>query len=728
MRTTICLLLFILLTPFIASSQGWEWQNPRPHGQTINDMVMVDRAHGVAVCNNGYYMYTADAGNSWVTYRLGHLNHERIIAASDGSLIIVSDKRRIFRSTDMAYSWQEVYTASTDARTPGYDLLSTPDGTLVAMLNGAHFVKSTDNGITWERFAQGNLQINFDNIRSIAAQSNSVYFIITNRNVFRSTDAGDNWDFYNDDLTASGLRRLVYVDSLYGYQLREGQLLRTHDGGKSWDEMDIFGFGSVMEVEAGPSLGSSVFCMSMGRYLINASADAGESWNISLTESAFADSYPATIEFIDAQIGFVAGDGGRILRTEDGGQSWSIVHGIGYIGTITDLVFTDENHGIATTYSPTVLLTSDGGRRWNESIPSPEHDCDEMTASPSGTLFLVATTSSYDFDLLRSTDHGLSWTVLSRLPLQYSSSIPEMAQSILAISDQEIWIGATFSLLLRSSDGGITWDRSEVQQGVSNPYSTGTDIFHFPPSSFIYMQSNGLHVSADGGQTWEARLTPRARSIWETQFVSPEAGFGLISGEFSRTTDGGLNWEPVEGFSPQLFHFSDASNGFALWSDPQQDDLTFVMTTADAGQNWQKFSMGERAGYNGWFFQSPTRIWGYGYGGAIRYNGDAGIVSTGSVPFLPSKLVLDHGYPNPFSIASQETYRIPFTTDEGGTLHLELYDLLGRQVASLDETNVLPGRQTAELPAAQLSGLRAGTYLYRLSVGSQSSMGSLQIR
>jgi photosystem II stability/assembly factor-like uncharacterized protein len=712
----------------MAFSQGWEWQNPKPHGQTVNDMVMVDLTRGVAVCNNGYYMYTADAGRSWETYRLGHNNLERVTVASDGSLLLVADKRKIYRSTDMAYSWHPVYTASADARVPAFEIVATPDGTLLAMLNGAHFVRSSDNGATWTRFAENNMQIMLDNPVSISVQSASVWMIVTNRNVFRTTDSGETWNMYNEKFEARGLRRLVFIDSLYGYQLREGQLLRTHDGGESWVEMDIFGFGSVMDLQAGPKLGSSVFCMSMGRYLINASTDAGDSWNISLTETAFADSYPGVMEFMNAQTGFIAGDGGRIVRTEDGGQSWSIVHGIGYIGTVTNLLFTDDDHGIATTYSPTVLLTTDGGRRWNESIPSPEHDCDAITASPSGILFLVATTSNYEFDLLRSTDKGASWTVLSRLPIQYSSTNPEMAQSIIAISDQEVWIGATFGLLLRSYDGGITWDRGTVQPGTSNPYSTGTNIFYFPPATFIYMQSNGLHLSTNGGQTWEGRLTPRARSIWETQFLSPDIGFGLISGEFSRTTDGGQTWETEDGFIPQLIHFFDVNNGLALWSDSQQDDLTFVMKTSDAGRTWEKFSMGERAGYNGWFFRAPNRMWGFGYGGAIRYNGEGGIVSTDRDPLLPSQLTLDPGYPNPFSAASQSSYHIPFTSVHGGDLHLTLRDLFGREVASIDRAARAPGTQSIEMPASLLRGLSAGVYLYQLTVGSQSSTGRLLIR
>ncbi|MBR9977011.1 MAG: T9SS type A sorting domain-containing protein [Bacteroidetes bacterium] len=721
-------LLLALLLPAAMHAQGWEWRNPQPHGQLINDVLMLDHTRGVAVCNNGFYLYTADGGRSWTTYRLGNANLERIILAADGNLIVAADKRRIYRSTDNAYSWELVYGESPEARVSTFDLHRTPDGTLLAMLNGPHFVRSTDNGLTWQRFAEDNMQISIDNIRSFSVQSNTQWYLVSNRNVFRTTDAGRTWNRDNLNFDANGLQRFVFVDSLYGFQLREGQLLRTHDGGASWEEMDIFGFNVIRHVQAGPALGNSVFCMSLGRYLINASTDGGESWNISLTENAFADSSPRAMHFVDARLGFVVGYGGRILRTDDGGQSWAIVHGIGYIGTVTDLLFLDDEHGIATSYSPTVLLTSDGGYRWNESVPSPDHSCFAITSTPGGLLYMVSLTRTYDFDLLFSSDRGRTWELRARLPLEYSSSNPEMAQSILAISENELLVGATYSLLLRSSDGGWTWTRNQVQRGAGSPFSTGYSIFYFPPSTFIYLQSNGFQISTDGGELWTGRLTPGARTLWDAQFLTPEIGYGLISGEFSRTTDGGLTWETETGFRPQLFHFTDPDHGVAIWDDMEQDDLTFLMRSSDGGRNWEKHSMGERAGYGGWYFQSPDRIWGYGTGGMIRYSGDGGIVGMRSARAAAAGFSLAQGYPNPFSPSRHAQHRIPVVSVEGGAVQVAVHDLLGRVVTSFDAGRIEAGLQTVHLPASRLRDLPAGSYVYRVTIGNEMHTGRLLLR
>jgi hypothetical protein len=53
--------------------------------------------------------------------------------------------------------------------------------------------------------------------------------------------------------------------------------------------------------------------------------------------------------------------------------------------------------------------------------------------------------------------------------------------------------------------------------------------------------------------------------------------------------------------------------------------------------------------------------------------------------------------------------------------------MLGREVAVLDRADVPAGARTLEIPASLLHGLRPGAFLYRLSIGSQSSAGRLMI-
>lgn len=85
---------------------------------------------------------------------------------------------------------------------------------------------------------------------------------------------------------------------------------------------------------------------------------------------------------------------------------------------------------------------------------------------------------------------------------------------------------------------------------------------------------------------------------------------------------------------------------------------------------------------------------------------------TESEDALPNSVVLMASYPNPFN----PTTTIPFSLAEAGAVRLEVFDVMGRHVATLlDE--VRPAGDHSVRWAAD--GLPSGTYLCRLTAGSQ---------
>ncbi len=76
----------------------------------------------------------------------------------------------------------------------------------------------------------------------------------------------------------------------------------------------------------------------------------------------------------------------------------------------------------------------------------------------------------------------------------------------------------------------------------------------------------------------------------------------------------------------------------------------------------------------------------------------------------PSAYALEQNSPNPFN----PTTRIGFTIAAPGFVLLAVYDLLGREVATLVHEELKPGRYEVRFDAA---GLASGTYFYRLRAG-----------
>lgn len=78
--------------------------------------------------------------------------------------------------------------------------------------------------------------------------------------------------------------------------------------------------------------------------------------------------------------------------------------------------------------------------------------------------------------------------------------------------------------------------------------------------------------------------------------------------------------------------------------------------------------------------------------------------------FGPTSFVLEQSYPNPFNPSTTISFAIPYST----FVILKMYDLLGREVATLVDKPLQPGRYTITWDA---TGHPSGVYYYRLVAG-----------
>jgi len=81
--------------------------------------------------------------------------------------------------------------------------------------------------------------------------------------------------------------------------------------------------------------------------------------------------------------------------------------------------------------------------------------------------------------------------------------------------------------------------------------------------------------------------------------------------------------------------------------------------------------------------------------------------------YIPSEYTLEQNYPNPFNPVTNIVYSIP----KESKVSLEVYDIVGRLVTTLVNTNQQAGRYTVDFDASKLS---SGMYIYRLSAGDVS--------
>jgi hypothetical protein len=86
----------------------------------------------------------------------------------------------------------------------------------------------------------------------------------------------------------------------------------------------------------------------------------------------------------------------------------------------------------------------------------------------------------------------------------------------------------------------------------------------------------------------------------------------------------------------------------------------------------------------------------------------------------PEAFVLEGVAPNPVRGYGVIRYTLP----EAADVKIELYDVLGRRVKTLLDASQAPGLQTVPVDARNLP---SGTYLYRLTVGSEMKTGRMTV-
>ena len=131
---------------------------------------------------------------------------------------------------------------------------------------------------------------------------------------------------------------------------------------------------------------------------------------------------------------------------------------------------------------------------------------------------------------------------------------------------------------------------------------------------------------------------------------------------------------------------------------------------------------GSRAGYRLGAADSCLTLWS-GNNGAGLYStaGCTGpVTGIGNENNIPLVYSLDQNYPNPFNPVTKISYAIPIS----GMVTLKVFDITGREVASLVNEVKAVGNYSVDFNGANLS---SGAYFYKLESGSFSAVKKLML-
>ncbi len=262
------------------------------------------------------------------------------------------------------------------------------------------------------------------------------------------------------------------------------------------------------------------------------SFDVGESWSaLSFPTSAGLNA----VHFLNGHEGWVASDSG-LYHTLDAGDSWTLESSLARDGWY-DIEFSDANTGFVSGEDGKIARTSDRGQTWTI-LSTPLVRKLASLSFPSAQVG-YATGVGYNWQFLKTTDGGLNWVMDTIRPIGNIGSL----EAVFFTSETRGFIGGWYiATFVGTDDGGVSWS-DLATAGPVDLYS-----IHFPDS--LHGFACGWHStfcrSQDGGDSWSQQTIPGfTGNLYAVRFLDSQTGFIIGDlGSIFKTSTGGITGIP----------------------------------------------------------------------------------------------------------------------------------------------------------------------------------------
>lgn len=377
---------------------------------------------------------------------------------------------------------------------------------------------------TWVRMQSWGLDL-----ESIEWVDDSIGFSVGENLIIRTADGGDSWE----ELPVSFEGKLLDVafwDENTGVAVGEnGMILKTQDSGNTWNQIPSGSVQSLKSVEI--STENRILATSAaGEILL--STNKGETWDKipSVTNQSLND-----ISFINSDTAFVTGNQGLILRTFDGGGQWSALNS-GVSSNLNGIAFSTPLIGYAVGDGGVIVKTLNGGDTWQPMISPVTTDLRKVDISPLDIRIVTIVGDSAT--ALRSTNSGVSFR---KANLGTSNTRDLKALAYKPASNLVFTVGQD-GYLISSTNAGSSY--TQRLAGVRNDF-TGTD-FKNERVGHIIGHRGAVYVTSNGATSVISRPIPEAVNLIGLDYWNTAFGYvGSESGKIFRTGNSGSAWVPV---------------------------------------------------------------------------------------------------------------------------------------------------------------------------------------
>ena len=673
-----------------------QWvQTSGPGGGQISALGTDGTNYYAGIYGHGIFI-SSDNGVTWNARNTGlsRLNVSSI-SVKGSTVFAGSDSSGVFLSTNSGNNWVSRNNGLSDSCV---NVIVVKDTTIFAGTNHGVYI-STDTCKTWVADTVG---LSDKKVTAFLFKDSIFFAGAYQKGIYRSTKNNNHWDpnGLNDVATDGYIITSLITNGADIFAGANSGVYRSTDNGNNWAQLATSTYPNYIWATFAPLVldGQRLFVASflVGGDGILLSTDAGDNWS-ALSKNGLGNINLTAFLVNNSTI--LAGSNGGLFLSTNNGNNWSTVEKglpfskVSSVVTNGSTIFAGVKGG---SYSGGgISFSIDNGDTWI-SFNSGLDDLEIISMSAGGPYIFTNTSAGAYY----STNSGTSWISSS----SFIKSIISKGSNLFGVVGGDVYI---------SINNGSNW--TNVSTGWPKYYNSKTGYYHYGATSlqaidsilFAGTSGGGVYISTDNGSHWDTtNARPACSSVYALAAMNSKIYAGTIKGVFG-STNNGANWNSI-GLTTVAINVIviEGQNIFTATSGG-------IFLSSNDGNTWTEIDQGlvdknvSTLAIEGAYLYSGTM----GSGVWRRPLSEVTTDIKNETQQLPSSFKLGQNYPNPFNPSTI----IPFNLPVRSFVSLKVFDLLGRDMATLVSDNLPAGNHSRQWNAANVS---SGIYFYRLQAGS----------